>query len=83
MEKLYIEGVRYEDIARLGIAKSAVYSNLNRQKENGAMEDRPRSGRSKTAFTSDVVKEIREKVRKSRRSMRELSHDKGISKLSI
>ncbi|VDO83238.1 unnamed protein product [Heligmosomoides polygyrus] len=48
------------------------------------MEDRPRSGRLKTASISEVVKRIREKVRRnSRRSMRELARDEEISECTV
>ncbi|VDP20178.1 unnamed protein product [Heligmosomoides polygyrus] len=59
MEKLHAEGVPAADITRrLGIAKSTVYSNLNRLKETGTMEDGPRSERPKIASTSEIVKEF-------------------------
>ncbi|VDL69354.1 unnamed protein product [Nippostrongylus brasiliensis] len=75
MMKLHIEGVPTSEIAtRLGISKWAVYSNLKRLEETVTMEDRSRSARPKTATALEVVKWIREKVRRiPRSSMRKLA----------
>lgn len=85
MMKMYNEGLSAANIAkRLAISRSTVYSNLNRLKQTGTMDDRPRSGRPETASSSEVVKRIREKIcRQPRRSMRELARVEGISEGSI
>ncbi|VDL62327.1 unnamed protein product [Nippostrongylus brasiliensis] len=77
MMKLHIEGVPASEIAtRLGISKWTVYSNLKRLEETVTMEGRPRSARPKTATASEVVKWIREKIRRiPRRSMRKLAQE--------
>lgn len=78
MEKPHIEGVPAADIAmRLGISKRMVYSKSSKGDGN-EVEDRLSSGWPKTASTSEVVKRIREKVRRNSRSfMRELTRDEG------
>ena len=54
-------------IKLLKVAKSTVYHVFNRFKELGTSEDRPRSGRPRTARTKKVIKAVRERVRGTQR----------------
>lgn len=82
---LHQAGITPADIAkRLLIPRTTVFNNLKRFKETGTMDDRPRSGRPKTATSNRIVKVIREKIRRDpRRSMRKMAADAGISEKSV
>ncbi|VDL70040.1 unnamed protein product [Nippostrongylus brasiliensis] len=81
MMELHNERVSATDIAkRLGFPRSTVHSELSRLRKTGAMDDRPRSGRPRTASSSEAVTRIREKIRREpRRSIRKLARAEGHS----
>ncbi|XP_076042036.1 uncharacterized protein LOC143025940 [Oratosquilla oratoria] len=69
-----------EIIKLLKVAKSTVYHVVNRFKELGTSEDRPRSGRPRTARTKKVVNAVRERMRRNpKRSIRKLAKDMNVS----
>lgn len=73
-----------EIIKLLKVAKSTVYHVVNRFKELGTSEDRPRSGRPRTARTKKVVNAVRERMRRNpKRSIRKLAKDMNVSNTSM
>lgn len=73
-----------EIIKLLKVAKSTVYHVVNRFKELGTSEDRPRSGRPRTARTKKVIKAVRERVRRNpKRSARQMAKDMNVSVTSM
>ena len=64
--QLHCAGRTNSDIIKLlKVAKSTVYHVVNRFKELGRSEDRPRSGRLRTARTKKVIKAVRERVKRN------------------
>ncbi|XGW21821.1 hypothetical protein V3C99_004630 [Haemonchus contortus] len=49
---------------QLEIPLRTVYNNVNRYKATGTMEDKPKNGRPKSTTTKEIVKIIREKIRR-------------------
>ena len=73
-----------EIIKLLKVAKSTVYHVVNRFKELGTSEDRPRSGRPHTAQTKKVIKAVQERVRRNpKRSVRQMAKDMNVSVTSM
>ncbi|KAK6030229.1 hypothetical protein OSTOST_03645, partial [Ostertagia ostertagi] len=72
---LHLAGCTAKTISKqLQIPLRTVYNNVNRYKATGTMEDKPRSGRPKSATTKEIVKIIREKIRRHpRRSERKMA----------
>lgn len=85
IEKLSNEGKRPSEIVKkLGLPRATVYRCLNRIKLTGSTNDLPRSGRPKTATNPQIVKRIREKIRRNpKRSIRQMAKDENISATSM
>jgi inhibitor of nuclear factor kappa-B kinase subunit alpha len=52
-------------IKAMKLPRSTVYNVLKRYKETGSASDRPRSGRPRTARTPQLIKSVREKLRRN------------------
>ena len=71
-------------IKLLKASKSTVYHVINKFRKIGAANDRPRSGRLRSARTKKGVMAVREKVRRNpKRSIRKLAKDMRISNMSM
>lgn len=83
--ELHKTGMKTADIVRTtGFKQSTVYDAVKRFKETGKTSDRPRSGRPTTATTPGNVNRIRCRVRRnSKRSMRKMALELGISRESV
>jgi hypothetical protein len=53
-------------VKSIGIERDFVYRTVRRLRDIGSIKDRPRSGRSRSAWTSDRIKRAREKIRGNR-----------------
>ena len=75
--QLHCAGRTNSEITKLlKVAKSTLYHVVNRFKELGTSEDRPRSGRPHTARSKRVIKTVLERVwRRSKRSARQMTKD--------
>ena len=61
-----------------------MYHVVNRLKELGTSEDRPRSGSLRTALTKKMIKAVRERVRRNpKRSARQMAKDINVSVTSM
>ena len=73
-----------EIVRLLNIGKSVVSKAIKRFKGLGNISDRPQSGRSRTANTPYIRKILRDRIRRnSRRSMRKMATEIGISEFSV
>ncbi|VDL62065.1 unnamed protein product [Nippostrongylus brasiliensis] len=78
-------GVSTSEIAkRLNASRFTVHKAIKRYKELGTLSDRPRSGHPKKAITPDVVKKVRDKIRRNAaKSMRKMAEELGVSERSV
>jgi len=61
---------------KLKINRMMIKRTIDRYRETKSIEDRPRSGRPRTARTRKLLKNVREKIRRNpRRSMRKMAKD--------
>lgn len=66
------------------VTYKVVYNAVKRYKETGSTSDRPRSGRPRTACTSDRIKRVREKIRRNpARSIRKLAREENVGYASM
>ncbi len=82
---LFLQGKRPFEIETLVPAsKKTVLRAIKRYEELGSLQDRPKTGRPRTADTAKNRKLIRERIkRKSQRSMRKMAKDLDISEGSV
>lgn len=72
------------ELKHLKIDRWFVYRTIKRYNETGSVNDRPRSGRPKSATTKKIVKKVRERIRQNpRRSANEMAKDMKISQSSM
>ncbi|VDL81051.1 unnamed protein product [Nippostrongylus brasiliensis] len=78
-------GVSTSEIAgRLNASMFTVHKAIKRYNELGTLSDRPRSGRTKTATTPNVVRKVRDKIRRNAaKSMRKMAKELGVSEGSV
>ena len=71
-------------LKHLEINKWFVYLTINRWNETGSVNDRPRSGRPKSATSKNTVKKVRERIRRNpRRSANEMAKEMEVSSSSM
>lgn len=74
----------FKRVKSMGITWKCVYRTVCRLIDTGSIQDRPRSGRPRTARTKDRVKRIREKIRYNPiRSGRKMAKDEETSERSM
>lgn len=68
------------ELKHLKINKSFVSRTIKRWNETGSVNDRPRSGRPKSATTKSTVKKVRERIRRNpRRSANQMAKEMEVS----
>ena len=79
--ELHYTGMASPDIVKLlNVPKSTVRYTVNRYKEFGTSDDRPRSRRPRTARTPTKTKAFRERIRRNpKRRMRKRARDLKIA----
>ncbi|CAI2355841.1 unnamed protein product [Caenorhabditis sp. 36 PRJEB53466] len=79
------KGMRsFEIVQKLGVGRSVVNRTLQRFRDLGTLKDRQRSGRPVTVTTPQVVKAVRERIRRNpERSMRKMSSEFSMSPKSM
>lgn len=81
-EKSVMEIVRA--LKHLNINRKFVYRTIKRWNETGSVNDRPKSGRPKSATSKNTVKKVKKRVdRNPRRSAREMAKEMSISTESM
>lgn len=71
-------------LKHLKVNERFVYRVIKRYKETGSVDDRPRSGRPKSARTQETVEKVKEEIRQNPgRSAREMAKELDISSSSM
>ena len=83
----FLRGIKpyaiFKSLKQGGIKCDFVYKTIKRFKETGSTENRPKSGRPRTARTKSNIKIVREQIRRKRcRSVRKIAASLKISKSS-
>uniref|UniRef100_A0A6A7FUG0 Uncharacterized protein n=1 Tax=Hirondellea gigas TaxID=1518452 RepID=A0A6A7FUG0_9CRUS len=66
------------------LPRSTVYNVLKRYKETGSASDRPRSGRPRTARTPQLIKSVREKLRRNpERNIAQLAREAHVGQATM
>lgn len=83
--RLIKSGMKISNVARrLVMPVRTVRAIVKRYRDTGSTDDSPRSGRPKSVCTPEIVKKIREKIRRNpHRSMRKLAREHKISDRSV
>ena len=82
---LHKKGKSNVEIAKdLKISPNKVWRTVKRYQETGRVSDRPRSGRPRTKRTPNMIKSVREKIRRNpRRSMRKMALEANMGKTTM
>ena len=74
----------YSIAKRLQMSERTVQKIIKRYRDTGSVDDKPRSGRPKSACSSKNIKNIKDKIRRNpNRSMRQMAKEHKISKGSV
>lgn len=74
----------FERVKSIGITRSCVYRTIQRLRETGSIQDRPRSGRPRSARTKEQVARVRSKIwRNPARSAGTLAKEERTSRSSM
>ncbi len=83
-ERGFSGGQIFQHVKQLGITRSCVYRTICRLRDTGSIQDRPRSGRTRTCRTKERITRVREKIRRNpQRSARKLALEEGIDTRSM
>ena len=85
---LYLAGkskpVIIRELQHIGVKKSFVYRTIKRYNDTGSIEKRGGCGRKKTATSSEMVRKVKERIRRNpRQSARKMATNLNVSNRSI